>query len=117
MSAGRACPVCRRRIPPGVEHQCPVRRPATLRPPPAPIDAAYRRAAVAAHVAEHGHVCPGWGRPPHDALDLTADHVTARSNPAGPGETGDLAVLCRSCNARKGAASTGPPGRYRPPAP
>lgn len=51
-----------------------------------------------AWVAVHGPLCPGWGRPPHWVNEeaLTTDHVTARS-------ASELAVLCRSCNARKGA--------------
>ena len=59
-----------------------------------------RRAAVDAHRAEHGAWCPGHGVPPHASEDLCADHVTpvaAGGDPAGP-----FAVLCRSCNARKG---------------
>lgn len=53
-------------------------------------------AVVAAHRAEFGDWCPGWGVPPHPSDDLTADHVVAGS------ALGRLAVLCRSCNARKG---------------
>lgn len=55
------------------------------------------RAAIAAHRAEFGDWCPGYERAPHPATDLTTDHVQARSLAAG------LAVLCRSCNGRKGA--------------
>lgn len=49
-------------------------------------------------VALNGMVCPGWKRPPHPAVDLTVDHVLARSRSSG------LSVLCRSCNASKGAS-------------
>jgi 5-methylcytosine-specific restriction endonuclease McrA len=47
-------------------------------------------------VAEHGPLCPGWGRPPHFVAveDLTVDHVIARSR-------AELVVLCRPCNGRK----------------
>jgi hypothetical protein len=47
------------------------------------------RATLRAWVAEHGHVCPGWGRRPHESADLVVDHQV------GP--------LCRSCNSRKAA--------------
>jgi len=55
------------------------------------------RLAVAAHRAEYGDWCPGWQCPPHPATDLTADHVEPRSLARG------VRVLCRSCNARRGA--------------
>lgn len=51
-------------------------------------------AAVRAHVARHGWVCPGWNRPPHESTDLTTDHVLNR-------DTSALVVLCRSCNSSK----------------
>lgn len=57
-------------------------------------------AAVAAHVAVHGLVCPGYGRAEHPSSDLTGDHVVALSK---GGAGGEIKVLCRSCNARKGA--------------
>lgn len=60
---------------------------------------ARRRAAVDAHVAACGHVCPGWRRRPHPSTDLTADHITPLS--AGGREDGPLRVLCRSCNSRR----------------
>jgi hypothetical protein len=40
-------------------------------------------------VAQHGQVCPGWGRPAHESTDLVVDH--------------DVGPLCRSCNSRKAA--------------
>lgn len=64
-----------------------------------------RKQAVAAHVKQHGWVCPGYGREPHPAYDLTADHIKPRA--AGGSEWGKLAVLCRSCNSRKGAIGGG----------
>lgn len=59
-----------------------------------------RKAAVDAHVAQHGYVCPGWGVEAHPATDLTADHITPVRS--GGSESGPLQVLCRPCNGRKG---------------
>lgn len=77
------CPACRRR------HKA--RRNA---------DAPAARAAVRAHIAEHGPICPGWQRLAHPSTDLTADHLVAFA------DGGTLAdghqVLCRSCNASRG---------------
>lgn len=42
-----------------------------------------RAAAVKAHRAQFGDWCPGWQRPPHDATDLTADHIVPVANPNG----------------------------------
>ena len=50
-----------------------------------------------AWVDEHGWLCPGYQRPAHPSRDLTVDHVTAGTTAGG------LAILCRSCNAAKGA--------------
>ena len=61
---------------------------------------ARRARVVRAHVEAHGHICPGFQREAHPATDLTADHahgVAAGGDPRGP-----LAVLCRSCNGKKG---------------
>jgi 5-methylcytosine-specific restriction endonuclease McrA len=61
-----------------------------------------RKAAVDAHRVQHGDWCPGYSVQPHNSTDLTADHVVSVAlggDPAGP-----FAVLCRSCNARKGKA-------------
>lgn len=60
-----------------------------------------RAAVVARHREQHGNLCPGWLVPPHQAADLTADHVTPVA--AGGHDNGPLEVLCRSCNSRKGA--------------
>lgn len=54
---------------------------------------------VDAHRARYGNVCPGFGRPPHPAADLTADHIREVSRGGSP--IGPLQVLCRSCNSRK----------------
>lgn len=62
-----------------------------------------RRAdAVRAHVEQHGWVCPGWQRDPHPAENLTADHIV----PTGLGgeQSGELRVLCRSCNSARGSS-------------
>lgn len=48
---------------------------------------ARARAAVAAHRAAHGDLCPGWERVAHPATDLVLDH--------------HVGVLCRSCNTTK----------------
>lgn len=45
-----------------------------------------------AWVAEHGWVCPGYGRPPHPADKLTLDHATDT-------------VLCLPCNVAAGPAA------------
>jgi 5-methylcytosine-specific restriction protein A len=58
-----------------------------------------RRRVVAAHIATFGNICPGYNREPHEAGDLTADHLLPR---VAHGDDGPLAVLCRGCNARKG---------------
>jgi hypothetical protein len=58
------------------------------------------RAVVAAHIAQHGNTCPGFDRAAHPSNDLTADHLVPRSR---GGIGGPLRVLCRSCNARRGA--------------
>lgn len=68
-----------------------------------------RKAAVDAHIQQHGYVCPGWDRPPHPVHPpniLTADHVS----PVARGGAGDgpLHVLCRVCNGAKAARSAGP---------
>jgi 5-methylcytosine-specific restriction endonuclease McrA len=62
-----------------------------------------RKAAVDAWIAEHGHVCPGFGVPPHPSHHLQADHVLPTSLGGDPG--GELGVLCRECNVRKGGAN------------
>lgn len=47
---------------------------------------------IAAYRAQHGDVCPGWQREPHDIdpADWTCDH--------------DQGPLCRSCNGSKGGS-------------
>lgn len=56
---------------------------------------------VSAWVAEHGWLCPGWNREPHESHDMTAAHVTAAKD---GGADGELSVLCRSCNSREARA-------------
>ncbi len=59
-----------------------------------------RKAVVDAWRAEHGNVCPGWGRQgPHPSSDLTADHVFPIAY--GGLEEGPLVVRCRGCNTRR----------------
>lgn len=60
------------------------------------LDAPAAKAAVSAHRATVGDWCPGYGRPAHQATDLTAEHST----PISRGGVVD-GVLCRSCNSRK----------------
>lgn len=66
-----------------------------------PKDRARRAAAVRAHVARHGWVCPGYGVSPHPSRDLTADDVVPVAATGRP--SAELRVLCRSCNSRKAA--------------
>ena len=64
-----------------------------------------RAAAVAEHRDQVGDVCPGWGVPPHlvePPNRLSADHPTSIAA-GGPGRPDAYAVLCVSCNSRKGA--------------
>ncbi len=89
--------------------RCPDCATATAaRRPPKPTRTGYgwhelkrRQSVVATWRAEHGDWCPGWQRPAHRAIDLTADHVLAVA--AGGRQDGPLTVLCRSCNSAKGA--------------
>lgn len=64
-------------------------------------EARRRKAVVESWRSRYGNVCPGFGRSPHVATDLTADHVVPIA--AGGAPSGRLSVLCRSCNSRKGA--------------
>ena len=52
---------------------------------------------------EHGSLCPGFQRDPHQAGDLTVDHVVPVAAGGAPFDIGNCAVLCRSCNSTKGA--------------
>lgn len=65
-----------------------------------------RKEAVLAHVARFGEVCPGWGVPPHTATkaSLEGDHRVSLAA-GGKNEPSNIDVLCRKCNARKGANS------------
>jgi hypothetical protein len=63
-------------------------------------------------VEAYGYLCPGWGREPHPAVDLCADHVTPVRQ-GGP-EDGPLTVLCRSCNSRKRDRVVDPRAATRP---
>jgi 5-methylcytosine-specific restriction protein A len=76
-----------------------------LRRPYSGTEQRRRAEAVAAHRAQSGDWCPGWGVSAHGSRDLTADHVVPVA--MGGAEAGDLAVLCRSCNGRKAARGIG----------
>lgn len=54
-------------------------------------------------IAAHGYVCPGFGRPAHRAIDLTADHVIPLASGGAPFDPRNVVVLCRACNGRKGS--------------
>lgn len=62
-----------------------------------------RARTVVEHLERHGPVCPGWRTAPHtvDPAALTADHLMPVA--AGGAQHGELQVLCRSCNSRRGA--------------
>lgn len=71
---------------------------------------AWRRAsaaAVAAWVAVHGWVCPGFGVPAHPARDLSADHPEALAH-GGDVVQDELGVYCLACNGRRGAGRSEP---------
>jgi 5-methylcytosine-specific restriction endonuclease McrA len=73
-----------------------------------------RDAAVTAHVARYGWVCPGWQRPAHTVTpgQLTGDHrVPMRTG--GTAQPGNVAILCHSCNSRKGGREGGGEGAGR----
>jgi 5-methylcytosine-specific restriction enzyme A len=100
----RPCIGCGVRIPSG--SRCPLctskmQRTKRQRRPYTAAERDRRAAAVAEWRAQHGDVCPGWGREPHPSSDLTADHVVPVA--AGGIESGSLRVLCRRCNSTRGA--------------
>ncbi len=59
---------------------------------------------IARHRGQYGTWCPGYGRDPHPAIDLTADHVVPLAAGGASVGPGNGAVLCRSCNSTKGAS-------------
>lgn len=64
-----------------------------------------REQVVKEYRERYGEVCFGWRRRPHPTgptNPLTADHVIPVA--AGGRESGDLGVLCLSCNSAKGAS-------------
>ena len=76
-----------------------------------------RRAFIREHLETVGSICPGFGRLSHrvDPSDLTADHRRPRALGGQPTGRSNLAVLCRSCNARKGMRVRSTPSRSRRP--
>lgn len=95
-----ACPVCRRVgcVDPAHRPKVDWRKQRERRP--VRTDA-RNKAAVQAWVEVHGYVCPGYKCPPHESDDLTADHVVPLFLGGDP--NGELRVLCRGCNSRRGA--------------
>jgi hypothetical protein len=97
-AAPHPCADCHRPVK-GAYPRCPsclaawTARRSHRRPSYGPEWQAARAAALTAHLAIHGHWCPGYGRQAHEAVDLTGDHQ----------EDGGIGILCRSCNSRKGA--------------
>ena len=79
-------------------------------------DSAWRkvvREVVTNHVLTHGWTCPGYGRAPHPATDLSGDHVISLAD-GGQSTAANVRILCRQCNSRKGRRSgigTPPGGR------
>lgn len=89
-----ACPICRRVV---CEHRN-ISRVGAYRN--RALERTHCREAVEAWVGVHGYWCPGYGVPAHESHDLTADHVV----PVGLGgdPLGEVQVLCRACNSRRG---------------
>jgi len=66
---------------------------------------AVAKLVMAQHIATRGHVCIGYQTAPHESADLTVDHIIPIAA-GGTHNRDNLQVLCRSCNARKGARTT-----------
>lgn len=98
---GRRCTTCG----PAVERT--TTRAKRTRRPYTKAEQERRATAVAAWLTQHGPICPGWHRPPHqvDPTYLTADHPHAVA--AGGAEEQALSVLCRGCNSSKGSKVEG----------
>lgn len=62
-----------------------------------------RNRLVRDHVARYGWSCPGWQRDPHPATDLQGDHRRPLRYGGALLDAGNVAILCKSCNARKRA--------------
>ena len=97
------CPVCRRVGCDNPDHKRVVDYRARMeaeriRRPYSYAERKRRGDTVRAWVEVHGYVCPICGK---ETADLTADHIVPYA------KTGDentpLQVMCRSCNAKKGA--------------
>lgn len=62
-----------------------------------------RDRAIAAHLAKHGPVCPGWRKDPHPVSpdELSADHIVPISRGGARLDPANIAVLCVPCNSAK----------------
>jgi 5-methylcytosine-specific restriction protein A len=111
------CLICGTPIPRGTSRcrKHGYRKSKSGQPPRSNAERQRRKAAVDAWVEQHGYWCPGYGVPPHPSHLLQADHVQPVSLGGDPG--GELRVLCRSCNVRKGGANRirFPSSKSRPP--
>lgn len=58
---------------------------------------------LARHRGQFGPLCPGYQRESHPASDLTVDHRIPIAGGGAALDPSNLTVLCRSCNASKGA--------------
>lgn len=101
ISTGYKCDECRRKT----ERDKSRRRRRT------PKERTRRQTLIQQHVAIYGWVCPGFECEPHPSRDLTADHILPVAQ--GGQEEGEIRVLCRSCNARRGDGRGGGASRTR----
>ena len=62
---------------------------------------------IGEHLERKGAWCPGWRRDPHRVAisEFTVDHIVSHKN-GGKTSIANSQVLCRSCNAAKGATNS-----------
>lgn len=98
-TAGSRCPECRAQLQATQANRVVYDNPRWRR---------LRSALIGRHIAKHGMVCFGpSGLDPHSADVLTADHVVPLAAGGAPFDLDNIGVLCRSCNAQKGARLAG----------